>query len=105
MQKQLHISLADKDQKQIITSTHTRTNNYNKKFFMAYDHLHDKGFVPLVWYAFLEGLLPSSCRTWSSFFVAEDSLLSLDIDRTGADVDIVDDSWWFVNWGKYPGDS
>ena len=47
MQKQLHRSLADKDRKQIITSTHTWTNNYNKKILMAYDHLHDKGFDPL----------------------------------------------------------
>lgn len=50
------------------------------------------GIITLAWCAFLEGLLPSPHLTWWSFFATGDSLLSVEIDKDGAEVEIVEDS-------------
>ena len=64
------------------------------------------GIITLAWWAFFERLLPSPHLTWWSFSTTEDSLLSVENDKDGADVEIVEDSWWWVvNWGKIPVES
>jgi len=49
------------------------------------------GIIALAWCAFFEGLLPSPHLTWS-FSTTEDSLLSVETEKDGADVEIVENS-------------
>ena len=63
--------------------------------------------LPPSWIAFSECQLVRSCLIWSSFFSAGDSsLLSVETEETGAEMEIVEECWWRgVNWGRTPVES